>query len=56
MVINDTNDIYYAPELERIAQFILVKDPAFTIEEVNELDETERGIGGFGSTNLKEEE
>jgi dUTP pyrophosphatase len=56
MVINDTNDIYYAPELERIAQFILVKDPTFTIEEVNELDETERGIGGFGSTNLKEEE
>ena len=50
IVINDTNDVYYAPEEERIAQFILVKDPAFKIEEVTELGRTERGIGGFGST------
>lgn len=55
-LINDTNDIYYAPEGERIAQLILVKDPAFNIEEVTELDKTERGVGGFGSTDKKEEE
>lgn len=55
-VINDTNAIYHALEGYRIAQFILVKDPAFKIEEVNELDKTERGVGGFGSTDKKEEE
>jgi dUTP pyrophosphatase len=53
LVINDTNEVYYAPEGKRIAQLILVKDPAFKIEEVNELGETERGNGGFGSTDLK---
>ena len=51
LLINDTTDIYYAPEGERIAQLILVKDPVFTIKEVDELDETKRGKGGFGSTN-----
>lgn len=51
LLINDTNDIYYAPEGERIVQLILVKDPAFTIKEVKDLDKTERGNGGFGSTN-----
>lgn len=56
LVINDTNDVYYAPAGERIAQLILVKDPAFNIEEVNKLDETERGQGGFCSTNEKGEE
>ena len=50
LLINDTTDIYYAPEGKRIAQLILVKDPAFTIKEVDELDETKRGKGGFGST------
>ena len=52
-VINDTNEVYYALEGKRIAQLILVKDPIFKIEEVNELGETERGNGGFGSTDLK---
>lgn len=50
IVINDTNDFYYIPEGERIAQFILVKDPTFTIEEVEELGMTERGENGFWST------
>lgn len=53
LVINDTHEVYYALEGERIAQLILVKDPTFQIEEVNELGETERGNGGFGSTDLK---
>lgn len=56
IVINDTKDVYYAPEGERIAQMILVKDPAFTIKEVDDLDQTERGNGGFGSTNEEEGE
>lgn len=55
-IINDTNNVYHALEGYRIAQFILVKDPTFNIEEVTELDKTERGVGGFGSTDKKEEE
>lgn len=51
MIINDSDTVYHALEGKRIAQFVLVKDPAFNIEEVTELDKTERGNGGFGSTN-----
>lgn len=54
MLMNDTNDLYFAAQGERIAQFILVKDSKYYIKEVDELDETERGEGGFGSTNKKE--
>lgn len=50
LVINDVGAVYHAPEGSRLAQLVLVKDPAFKIEEVKELDETERGVGGFGST------
>lgn len=35
---------------ERIAQCMLVKLPLLTITEVEELSDTERGTGGFGST------
>lgn len=55
-IINDTPNVYHAPKGERLAQLVLVKDPAFNIEEVTELDKTERGVGGFGSTNKKEED
>ena len=35
---------------DRIAQLVLVRVEAEELEEVVELDETARGIGGFGST------
>lgn len=35
---------------EKIAQLIVMPFLAWDIEEVNELNETARGIGGFGST------
>lgn len=35
---------------DKIAQFILVKNPIVTFKEVDDLDATERGEGGFGST------
>lgn len=35
---------------DRIAQMIIAPAPMIVWEEVNELDETERGNGGFGST------
>ena len=35
---------------DRIAQLVIVKLPWVEIEEVDELSETDRGEGGFGST------
>ena len=34
---------------ERIAQLVIQKVPVVTLIEVDELDETDRGAGGFGS-------
>lgn len=38
---------------ERIAQAVIAPAPQFQLVEVAELDETERGAGGFGSTGVK---
>ena len=38
---------------ERIAQLVIVPYLACDFCEVSELDETERGVGGFGSTGTK---
>jgi len=38
---------------DRIAQMIIMPYPKVEFEEVEELVETERGLGGFGSTNNK---
>jgi hypothetical protein len=38
----------------KIAQMILRKRLDTNFEEVEDLDETERGSGGFGSTDLKQ--
>lgn len=35
---------------DRIAQMIIVKDPEVELVEADELSETKRGTGGFGST------
>jgi len=35
---------------DRIAQMVILPVPNLTIEEVSELPESERGVGGFGST------
>lgn len=35
---------------DKIAQMIILPAPAMTVCEVDELDDTERGYGGFGST------
>ena len=35
---------------DRIAQFTLLPYPAISLNEVDELDSTDRGQGGFGST------
>ena len=35
---------------ERIAQLVIQQVPVVRLEEVDELDATDRGVGGFGST------
>ena len=46
--IDDREIIYDVGD--RIAQLVIKEVPKVTFEEVDELDETKRGSGGFGST------
>lgn len=52
------NGTYLIRKGDRIAQGVLQRVPIANFIEVDELDETERGAGGFGSTgvNMKEVE
>lgn len=50
---NDSNVRQIIPAGSRIAQLIISPAPKFEFQEVEELDETERGEGGFGSTGTK---
>lgn len=47
---NDSNEDRVIEPKERIAQFIIMQYPHITFEEVDELSDTSRGEGGFGST------
>lgn len=51
MLINlSMEESYHIQRGNRIAQMILQKYETIEFEEVNDLDETERGSGGYGST------
>ena len=50
-VINQIDKEYTIEPNERIAQMVIMPVSLPEIVEVEELDETERGAGGFGSTN-----
>ena len=50
-VINQIDKEYTIEPNERIAQMVIMPVSLPKIVEVDELDETERGAGGFGSTN-----
>lgn len=47
---NDTNEPQTINPMERIAQLVVMPYLAIEFNEVDELVETERGDGGFGST------
>lgn len=49
---NDTNDIQVVEPGDRIAQMILLPYIPMTFEEVDNLDNTDRGGNGFGSTGV----
>lgn len=46
------NSAMQVPAGSRIAQMVIVYSPQFELCEVEELDETVRGVGGFGSTGI----
>ena len=52
-VINQVKDAYTIQPGERIAQMVVMPVSVMPVEEVLDLDETERGSGGFGSTGKK---
>lgn len=47
---NDTNEPQTINPMERIAQLVIMPYLSVEFNEVDELDDTERGSGGFGST------
>lgn len=47
---NDSESDYTVNPGERIAQLAVIPHLSLEFEQVEELDETERGAGGFGST------
>jgi dUTP pyrophosphatase len=47
---NDTDNVQLIKFGDRIAQLIIMEYPSVDLVEVEELSETERGDGGFGST------
>mgnify|MGYP002514094890 CR=1 FL=1 len=52
-VINQKRETYTIEPGERIAQMVIMPVSMMPVEEVEKLDETDRGAGGFGSTGKK---
>lgn len=53
ILVNLSNDNFEVNPGDRIAQMVLSKVPQITWNEVESLEETERGTGGFGHTGVK---
>ncbi len=49
--LDPQNDIHISKG-ERIAQLVIQRVPVVQLQEVSELDETDRGAGGFGSSGV----
>ena len=52
ILVNHSKKIFNVLPGMRVAQIIFKTIPDFEIVEVDELDKTERGHGGFGSTGI----
>ena len=50
ILINLSNEPFVINDGERIAQLVVARHETIAWEEVEVLDETERGVGGFGHT------
>ena len=53
ILVNLSNDDFTIMRGERIAQLVLAKHEVIEWQEVDELAESGRGAGGFGSTGVK---
>jgi dUTP pyrophosphatase len=53
LLINLSNETAILNTGERIAQMVISKYERIAFEEVDELSETKRGVGGFGHTGIK---
>jgi dUTP pyrophosphatase len=53
IAINLGEEAFTVNHGDRIAQMVVAPVTQFPVKEVNELDETERGEGGFGSTGVQ---
>lgn len=50
VMYNDSNEPYQIRQGDKITQIVLCKIALPELDIVSELDKTERGVGGFGST------
>lgn len=53
ILVNLSNEAFTIEDGERIAQLVIAKHEQITWMEVDVLEETTRGVGGFGSTGTK---
>lgn len=53
ILVNVSNEDFIIENGERIAQLVIAKHERAEWVEVDELSETSRGVGGFGSTGVK---
>ncbi len=53
ILVNLSNEPFIVQDGERIAQLVIAKHEQAEWMEVNELSDTARGAGGFGSTGVK---
>lgn len=53
ILINHSKNAFKIEKGDRIAQMVISKLTKFNVKEVNTLDKTKRGEGGFGSTGVK---
>lgn len=53
LLVNLSNDDFVVNAGERVAQMVIARHETATWEEVEVLDDTERGEGGYGHTGVK---
>lgn len=53
LLVNFSTEDFIVNDGERIAQMVISKHETAVFNEVSELDETERGAGGYGHTGVK---
>ena len=52
----DPSNEFHIAHGDRIAQLVIMSTPRIDLHEVDELDDTVRGAGGFGSSGINLEE